>query len=110
MVNNNDIQTFGRLIGREFNPQRVILFGSYAQGRPDRDSDVDLLVIMPHEGPGWKLAACIRDKVKPTFPVDILVRSPEEISSRIALGDAFLREITEHGKVLYEASGYRMDG
>lgn len=105
MVSNSDILNFGRLIGHKFNPQRVILFGSYAQGKPRQDSDVDLLVIIPHDGPGWKLAARIRDTVEPTFPVDILVRSPEEISSRIALGDVFLREITEHGKVLYEASG-----
>ncbi|HJS18166.1 MAG TPA: hypothetical protein VJ785_05435 [Anaerolineales bacterium] len=41
---------------------------------------------------------------KPGFPIDIMVRKPEEIRKRLAMGDFFLREITEKGKVLYEAS------
>ena len=50
MVAMRQIREVGQRIGRRFHPQRVILFGSYAYGRPIEDSDVDLLVVMPGEG------------------------------------------------------------
>ena len=42
--------------------------------------------------------------IKPRFPIDIMVRKPEELKQRLELGDFFLREIMEKGKVLYEAA------
>jgi len=50
MVNMEDISRLSEKIAREFRPERVILFGSHAQGNPRPDSDVDLLVILPFEG------------------------------------------------------------
>jgi predicted nucleotidyltransferase len=47
MVSMKDIRKFAAVIAREFRPQRIILFGSYAYGRPTEDSDVDLLVVIP---------------------------------------------------------------
>ncbi|MHC4644471.1 MAG: nucleotidyltransferase domain-containing protein [Planctomycetota bacterium] len=99
------IQELGRQIGREFHPERVVLFGSYAYGTAREDSDVDLLVVISHKGKGWRLAGKIRGRVCPQFPVDLLVRSPEQIRQRLKLGDCFLKEITEQGKVLYESTG-----
>ena len=97
------IEKFGRDIGREFHPERVILFGSFAYGTPTEDSDVDVLVIMPHEGESVHKAVEIRLKVSPPFPVDILVRTPEKVRERLNMGDDFMLEILEEGKVLYEA-------
>ena len=65
---------------------------------------MDLLVIMPHKGKGWRLAGKIRGRVRPKFPLDLLVRSPEQIRQRLTLGDCFLKEIAEKGKVLYESA------
>jgi predicted nucleotidyltransferase len=86
----------------------VILFGSYAYGDPNADSDVDLLVIMPHRGPGPKAAARIMLTCPHDFPIDLMVRSPTEVRRRIELGDRFMHEITSKGIVLHEADDARM--
>jgi predicted nucleotidyltransferase len=91
-------------IAEAFRPERIILFGSYAYGRPTLDSDVDLLVVMPHEGKSWDAAARIRGTVRPRFPVDLVVRTPQKLRERLAMGDVLLREIVTRGTVLYEAS------
>jgi len=103
MVTMEEIQTFAQLVAEEFHPERIILFGSYAAGAQTPDSDVDLLVILPFEGKTWRMAAQIRKQVRPSFPADILTRTPSQIKDRLKLGDCFIREITEKGKVLYEA-------
>jgi predicted nucleotidyltransferase len=90
-------------IARLFKPQRIVLFGSYAYGRPTPDSDVDLLVVMPFEGKGFRMASEIRSRIDADFPLDLLVRTPEEMSRRLARGDCFLREVTEKGELLYAA-------
>jgi len=89
-------------IVREFHPERVILFGSYARGDADEDSDVDLLVVMPFEGKGARKSAEIMKRVRPEFPVDVIVRTPETVRERIELGDFFLRDAIGEGKVLHE--------
>ena len=91
-------------IVHEFHPQKVILFGSYAYGQPSPDSDVDLLVVMPFEGSSREQAAKIRSHIETSVALDLLVRTPEQLSERLAMDDFFVREITEQGKVLYEAN------
>jgi predicted nucleotidyltransferase len=103
MVEINQIKKFGRQIGEQFGAERVILFGSYAQGKVTADSDVDLLVIGPFKGRGVDKSVEIRMKLRPQFPVDILIRTPEKVNQRLKMGDCFMREILEKGKVLYEA-------
>jgi len=101
----SDIRALARRIAESFHPERIILFGSYASGQPTPDSDVDLLVVMSHEGKPWRKATEIRGSTRPWFPLDLLVRSPQELRARIAMGDFFLREIVESGQVLHEAAG-----
>ena len=103
MVAINQIKKFGRQIGEQFGAERVILFGSYAQGKITADSDVDLLVIGPFKGRSVDKSVEIRMKLRPQFPVDILVRTTEKVRQRIKMGDCFMQEILEKGKVLYEA-------
>ncbi len=104
MVALAEIQEFGRQIGEKFHAQKVILFGSYAKGSVTSDSDVDLLVIGPFKGRGVDKSVEIRMKLRPKFPVDILIRTPQKVQQRIKMGDGFMREILERGKVLYEAN------
>ncbi len=89
-------------IVQDFNPEKVVLFGSYAYGKPTIDSDVDMLVVMKsNERPAARAAkiyAAIQGK---TFPMDILVRTPEELKERLESGDSFFIEIIDLGKVLY---------
>jgi len=97
------ISEFGRRIGEEFKPRQVVLFGSYARGETTADSDVDVLVVMPFEGRAADKSVEIRLKLKPSFPLDLLVRTPEAVRRRIEIGDTFMRDVLQHGKVLYEA-------
>jgi uncharacterized protein len=95
-------------IVREFAPQKVILFGSHAYGTPTADSDVDLLVILPFSGHHTRKAVEILERVNPPFPIDLLVRTPDEVRQRLEWNDFFLREIMERGRVLYAAPDGRV--
>lgn len=108
MVNNDCIMETVERIVREFAPQRVILFGSYAYGTPTDDSDVDLLVIMPFEGQHVDKAVEILERVDPRFSIDLLVRTPEQVRQRLEWNDFFLREVMERGQVLYAAPDHRV--
>lgn len=103
MVALGDISDFARRIGEEFRAHRVVLFGSHARGLAGDDSDVDLLVVMPFRGERTKQSVAIRMKLRPPFPLDLIVRTPLEIRKRLRMGDTFVRDILENGKVLYEA-------
>ncbi|MBI4027557.1 MAG: nucleotidyltransferase domain-containing protein [Verrucomicrobia bacterium] len=102
MVCRIDIEKLARDIAREFKPERIILFGSYAYGTPSEDSDVDFLIQMPLRDHPAREAVAIRLKVRPKFPTDLLVRSAEQIQQRLQQGDSVLQEIIAHGLVLYE--------
>jgi len=104
MVAMNQIEEFGRRVGEEFGAERVVLFGSYARGNATPDSDVDILVVGAFEGRSVDRSVEIRMKLRPGFPMDLLVRTPEKVRERIEMGDAFMREILDQGKVLYEAN------
>ena len=103
MVAMNQIEEFGRRIGTEFHAEKVFLFGSHAAGNATEDSDVDVLVILSFEGRSVDQSVAIRMKLRPSFPVDLIVRTPEKIVERLEMGDNFVRDILEQGKVLYEA-------
>jgi predicted nucleotidyltransferase len=103
------IQDLCAQIVRLANPRRIILFGSYAYGKPTADSDVDLLVVASFEGHPWDQAAKLRAQLQTPMPVDLLVRTPEYVRERIKMGDFFMKEITTKGKVIYEADHAGMD-
>ena len=110
MVSIAQIKAVAERIGRDFRPRKVILFGSYACGKPAEDSDVDLLVIMPLRGDPVYKSVEIALAARPGFPMDLLVRTPAEVRKRLAWNDFFIREIMEKGKVLYAADDRRVGG
>lgn len=81
----------------------MILFGSYAKGTARPDSDVDLLVVMPGEVSGVRVTAEIITRLKPTLPLELIVRSSRQLRERLAMNDFFLREVIATGKELYAA-------
>ncbi|MGH7222602.1 MAG: nucleotidyltransferase domain-containing protein, partial [Gemmataceae bacterium] len=103
----SEIRLFARQVAERFQPDKIILFGSYAYGQPHEDSDVDLLVIMPARNQ-LDQAFKIRLTVPAPFPMDLLVRTPKEMKWRLEEGESFLTEITTKGKVLYEKDDRRM--
>lgn len=91
-----------RQIVEKFKPNKIILFGSYAYGIPTQVSDVDLLVVMDSSIKENRLSITIRRAINYHFGLDLIVKTPKSISSRIEMGDFFLKEILQKGKVLYE--------
>jgi predicted nucleotidyltransferase len=98
MVKRAKIQSFCDAVVKQFHPCKIILFGSYASGRPTPDSDVDLLVLMPLTRLGGeRVSVRIRRPVPRDFPLDLLVRTPSEVKKRLRWGDSFFREVVEQG-------------
>jgi predicted nucleotidyltransferase len=95
------IRAFARRVAARFDPDKIILFGSRAYGTPHEDSDVDILVIMPASNQ-LSMAYRIGVSCEPDFPLDLIVRTPENMRWRLEEGDSFLREIVSRGKILYE--------
>jgi len=90
-----------RLI-REINPEKIILFGSYAYGHPTPDSDVDLLIVWDTDKSRRERVVTISLLLYPRlFPVDIIVKTPRELAEE-APRNFFLQEILNRGVVLYE--------
>lgn len=93
-------------LAREYRPERVVLFGSYAYGTPDEESDIDLLIIKNTPEAfidRWATVRRILSDPKRRTPLETLILTPEEVSQRLEIGDQFIMEILEKGKVLYAA-------
>jgi predicted nucleotidyltransferase len=101
------IRQFARAVAERFQPERIILFGSYAYGTPHEDSDVDILVVMPARNQ-IDQAVKIHLAILPPFPLDLIVRTPKNMKWRLEEGDSFLQEVVSRGKVLYEKDDARV--
>ena len=102
MISQDRIRAVSEHIVREFAPERIILFGSYAYGTPNEDSAVDLLVVLPFEGKPYRKSAEIASAVHAGFPLDILARRPDDIERRYRDADPLVRDAVNRGRVLYE--------
>src|SRR5271155_4435540 len=76
------IRRYARQIAERFQPDKIILFGSYAYGEPNADSDVDLLVVMPARNQ-IDQAVKIRWELEAPFPLDLIVRTPTKLKRRL---------------------------
>ena len=103
MTTKISIIEFTRRIASEYKPERIVLFGSYFRGNPTPDSDVDLLIVMRFRGHPATQAAEMRLRLRPPFPVDLVVRTPGKVRERLRMGDSFIREAMK-GRVLYETA------
>jgi predicted nucleotidyltransferase len=102
-VKSTQISAYCKVVAREFQPRRIILFGSYAYGRPTSESDVDILVVMPHRSGPMRQSVAIRQRCSAPFPLDLLVWTPAYTAKRLSWNDSFTREVFARGKVMYEA-------
>lgn len=92
-------------IANVLHPEKIILFGSFAYGKPTPDSDVDLFIVMESNERWTKRHIRVSRVLSPRpFPVDIIVRTPDEVRERLRIGDFFIKEILTKGIVLYERS------
>ncbi len=102
-------QAIRRMVERiiaDYEPQKVILFGSYAHGNPDPDSDIDMLIVKETSErflDRWVTVHRIITGLHRSLPVDPLVLTPQELDNRLAVGDQFISDVLEKGIVLYAA-------
>lgn len=100
----NKITKIKEKIIKKIKPQKIILFGSYAWGKPTANSDVDLFIIKESNKRRIDRAREVRKIIFGSgVPVDILVYTPKEVEKRIDLEDPFIESILERGKLLYSA-------
>src|SRR5438552_10140773 len=83
---------FARKVAERFHPDKIILFGSHAYGRPHADSDVDILVVMPTRNQ-IDQAFKIRCEVPTQFPMDLIVLKPRNVEWKLEEHESFLTEI-----------------
>jgi predicted nucleotidyltransferase len=102
------IRRYTRAIAQRFQPDKIILFGSYAYGTPHEDSDVDLLVVMPCRNQ-LDMGVKIRLALAAPFPMDLIVRTPKEMKWRLEERESFTTEITSKGKVFHEKVDLKVD-
>lgn len=90
-------------ITENFNPKKIILFGSYAYGSPTKDSDIDLMVIMDTEMKPYERAIPIRKALKYLgIPKDVIVRTPQEFERFKDIVGTIIYVAAHKGKVIYE--------
>lgn len=98
------IQRVTDTIIREFKPEKVVLFGSYAWGIPGKDSDIDLLIVKNDANKSTREMAVHLERIlhDREMPLDLLVYTPDQIVKRLGMGDQFITRIVHDGRVLYE--------
>ena len=90
---------------REYDPIKIILFGSYAYGNPTEDSDIDLFILKDTKKRAVDRYVSVKRIIydpSHKIPVSPLVYTPKEVEKRLRMGDDFIKEILEKGVILYE--------
>ncbi len=91
-------------IKTQYQPEKIILFGSYAWGKPTKDSDLDLFIVKKtnekHRERALKVRRILSEE-NGFVGMDILVYTPEELIKRLEIGDSFIDKILRKGKLVY---------
>ena len=93
-----------QVIAQKYQPEEIVLFGSYAYGTPDTESDIDLLIVKKTEKPFFQRLFDVRrlvSEVRRGYAFDFIVLSPGELENRLQRGDQFIKEIFNKGVVMY---------
>lgn len=92
-----------RKIQKEYQPEKIILFGSYAYGGPTKDSDIDLLIIKESNKKRVDRFCEVRKIIRDIKGVSVqpIIFTKDEINKRLKMGDDFIKKILNEGEVLY---------
>lgn len=91
-----------QILKSNYNPEKIILFGSLVDGRAGKGSDIDLVIIKQTKEDPWTRTSKVDRFIEHNMPVEFLVYTPEEIEERLKMNDFFVKEVIEKGEVLYE--------
>jgi predicted nucleotidyltransferase len=100
MRNQKRLKEIGARLKKEYHAEKIILFGSYARGRPTKDSDVDILVIAPTKERFYERMATVKRLIRDVrkgLPVAPIVLTRQEIEKRIEIKDQFINQILGEG-------------
>lgn len=102
MVTQEQIDEVKRRIVENIKPEKIILFGSYAEGNPKKASDLDLLIVKDSNLPRYKRGKEVRKYLRGLkIAVDLVVYTKDEIQKWSNVKTAFITTVMEKGKVLY---------
>lgn len=104
MITQEQINEITRRIIKSFKPQKIILFGSYANGTPTKDSDLDLLIVkdsnLPSRLQNRKVRKILSDL---RVPIDVIVKTPQEFQTYRDVIGTIIYPANKFGKVVYES-------
>ena len=104
MKHQKEIKKITDQIVKKYKPEKIILFGSYAWGKPTENSDVDLFIVKKSKkrriDRGRELRRMLFGNDFPAM--DVLIYTPKELEKRISMEDFFIKEILSKGKVFYD--------
>jgi len=103
-ITDQKIAEVAEKIAKEYQPEKIILFGSYAWGKPHKDSDVDLFIVKDTDNVRETSRKIGRSIFPRPFPLDIIVYNPKNVKKRLEQEDPFLTDIFNNGKLLYGAN------
>jgi len=98
-----DLDVITQRIVAAVHPEKIILFGSHAWGQPSEDSDIDIMVIVDKsDQPGYRRAREVYRSLRGLkLPVEVLVRTAEELARGLSLKTSLERKAIENGRVLH---------
>ncbi len=105
MINSQDIYSVVNQIVVNYQPEKIILFGSYSQNTATENSDIDLFVIKNTDLPRYQRCSAVwKDlaKSKFRFPVDIIVYTPQEVETELTNKYSLAYEVYKTGKIVYD--------
>ena len=101
MNKQKEVKNIIQQIQEKYKPEKIILFGSFAYGRPKENSDVDLVVIKKTKERFTQRLMRMAGMVNSFLGADILVYTPKEWQEALEEENYFIKEIAEKGKVVY---------
>ena len=104
MITENQIKEITRRIVESYMPDKIILFGSYAYGKPTKDSDIDLLIIKDDTTPKIERKRKLRESLSDLIiPVDIFIKSNDEYNELKDIIGTIIYPAAKYGRVIYES-------
>jgi len=104
MITQEQINEISRRIVKSFKPRKIILFGSYANGKPTEESDLDLLIIKDSNFPSRLQNRKVRKILSDLkVPVDVIVKTSEEFQRYKDIIGTIIYPANKFGKVIYES-------
>jgi len=102
MISQEKINEVINRIVKNINPEKIILFGSYASGNPSEESDLDILIVKEMRMPRYKRSREVKKHLRGMkIPIDVIVYTKKEIKKWENTETAFINQAIKQGKLLY---------